>query len=234
MGSMTVRVDAKSVRRKKVITKLVWVIFILLLLVLSITYGVLYVINQKGNFTITLDPNAYEEEKLVVSPRSDFKYTTHKLVVDALEYMDNISETWLPVDIDSEADGPHNGNNYMAYTFYVKNKSADTLSYSVAIDVTTVIRNVDEAIRVAVYRNGNKTVYAKRTPTGDVETGTTPFAADNKVMNELYEGLEADQVDKYTVVIWLEGDDPECLNDLIGGEIKMVMTLGENTLKYER
>ena len=234
MGSMTVKVDAKSIRRRKIFTKLIWVVFILLLLVLSVTYGVLYIINQKGNCTITLDPNAYEEEKLVVSPRSDFKYTTHKLVVDALEYMDNISETWLPENIDSEADGPHNGNNYMAYTFYVKNKSQDALSYSVAIDILSVIKNVDEAIRVAVYRNGEKTVYAKRTPTGDIEAGTTPFVKDNKVMNELFDGLEPEGVDKYTVVIWLEGDDPECLNDLIGGELKMEMTLGENTLKYER
>lgn len=231
---MTVKVDAKSIRRRKIIAKLAWVVFILLLLVLSVTYGILYVVNQNGNFTITLDPNAYEEEKLVVSPRSDFKYTTHKLVLDALDYMDNISETWIPENIDSEADGPHNGNNYMAYTFYVKNKSTDTLSYSVVISVMSVIKDVDEAIRIAVYRNGSKTVYAKKTPTGGVEPGTTPFINDKKVMNELYEGLGPDEVDRYTVVIWLEGDDPQCLNELIGGEIKMEMNLGENTMKYER
>ena len=115
LANMTVKVDAKSVRRKKLFFKLLWIILVLLLLLISVTYGILYVINQNGNFTITLDQNAYESEKLIVSPRKDFAFTTHKMVIPALEYMDNITESWLPADIDDEADGPHNGNNYMAY-----------------------------------------------------------------------------------------------------------------------
>lgn len=234
MAKMDVKVDAKSVRRRKILIKAVTVLLILLLLLISITYGILYVINQKGNFTITLDPNAYEEEKLLVSPRRDFKYTTHEIVIESLDYMDNISESWLPNDLDT-IDGPHNGNNYMAYTFYVKNNSNDTLAYSIAIDVLSVIKDVDDAIRVAVYLNGDKTVYAKRSPdTGDPEKGTTPFVRDNQVMNELREDFEPGEVDRFTVVIWLEGDDPECLNHIIGGEMKMEMLLGENTKKYER
>lgn len=234
MAKMTVKVDAKSVRRRKIVFKALVVLLILLLLLISATYGVLYVINQNGNFTISLDPNAYEEEKLLVSPRKDFEYTTHKLVIESLEYMDNISESWIPNDIES-IDGPHNGNNYMAYTFYVKNNSNDTLAYSIAIDVLSVIKNVDDAIRVAVYLNGNKTVYAKRSPdTNDIEEGTTPFVRDDQVMNELRENFEAGAVDKFTIVVWLEGDDPECLNHILGGEMKMEMTLGENTKNYER
>ena len=30
------------------------------------------------------------------------------------------------------------------------------------------------------------------------------------------------EVDKYTVVIWLEGEDPECVNDILGGTIEMM------------
>lgn len=234
MANMTVKVDAKSVRRRKILFKAIVVLLVLLLLLISVTYGILYVINQNGNFTISLDPNAFEQEKLLVSPRSDFKYTTHKIVIDSLEYMDNISESWLPNDI-NDIDGPHNGNNYMAYTFYVKNNSNDTLAYSIAIDVLSVIKDVDDAIRVAVYLNGDKTVYAKSSPgTGEPEYGTTPFVRDDQVMNELRENFEPGAVDKFTIVVWLEGDDPECLNHIIGGEMKMEMTLGENTKKYER
>lgn len=233
MATMTVKVNAKDVRRRKILWKLMWLVLVLLLLICTATYGILFVINNNGNFTIALDRNAYQEEKLLVSPRRDFQYTTHKIVVESLDYMDNITESWLPSDIDS-IDGPHNGNNYMAYTFYVKNNSEDVLSYSVAIDVISVIKNVDNAVRVAVYRNGNKTVYAKRTPVGNVEPGTTPFSKDDQVMNELYEDFKPGDVDRFTVVIWLEGNDPECINNIIGGEMKMFMTLGENTLKYER
>ena len=31
------------------------------------------------------------------------------------------------------------------------------------------------------------------------------------------------EVHKYTVVIWLEGDDPECTDDLIGGHLGLQM-----------
>ena len=32
---------------------------------------------------------------------------------------------------------------------------------------------------------------------------------------------------KMVVVIWLEGDDPECNNDLLGGESRMHMDITE-------
>lgn len=229
----SIKIDAKGIRKNKLIFKFLYVLLILLLLVFAVSYSILYIINTNGNFTITLDKNAMEDEKLVVSPREDFSYTTHKIVVENLDYMDNISGTWLPEDIDS-IDGPHNGNNYMAYTFYVKNNSDDIIAYSVSLNILSVIKNVDDAVRVAVYKNGEKTVYAKRTPIGDIEPDTTPFVSNDKVMSELYENFKPNDVDKYTIVVYLEGDDPQCINDILGGEMKMDMLIGENTLKYER
>jgi hypothetical protein len=35
--------------------------------------------------------------------------------------------------------------------------------------------------------------------------------------------VKPNDVHKYTVVIWLEGDDPDCTNDLIGGHIGLEM-----------
>ena len=34
-------------------------------------------------------------------------------------------------------------------------------------------------------------------------------------------------LDKFTIVIWIEGDDPDCLDPLIGGEMKMTMHITE-------
>ena len=39
--------------------------------------------------------------------------------------------------------------------------------------------------------------------------------------------FKADEVDKFTVVIFLEGDDPECIDNIIGGEMKMHMEITE-------
>jgi len=235
MPNLEVKVTAKDVKRNRVLFKSIIVILLFLLLLISITYGILYIVNTNGNFTITLDKNAYEEEKLEVSPRKDFQFTTHKLVVDNLDYIDNITEAWIPANVDTEADGPHNGNNYMAYTFYVRNSSQDVISYSRSIQILAKVKNVDDAVRVKVYLNGESIVYAKRTPdTDEPEPGTTPFVSDKIVMSELREDFHPGDVDKYTIVIWLEGNDPECINDIIGGELKMQMNLGENTKSYER
>lgn len=235
MPNLEVKVTAKDVKRNRVFFKAIIVILLFLLLLISVTYGILYIVNTNGNFTITLDKNAYEEQKLEVSPRKDFSYTTHKLIVDNLDYIDNITESWIPANVDIEADGPHNGENYMAYTFYVRNSSKDVISYSRAVEILAKVKNVDDAVRVKVYLNGESIVYAKRTPdTNEPEPGTTPFVSDKVVLSELRENFQPGEVDKYTIVIWLEGTDPECINNIIGGELKLKMNIGENTNSYER
>ena len=32
-------------------------------------------------------------------------------------------------------------------------------------------------------------------------------------------------VDKYTIVIWMEGDDPECVDRIIGGSVELSMNI---------
>ena len=226
--SATVKISAKKVKKRNILTKFLFIVFLGLLLLLSITYFIVYIVNQTGNFTITLDKNLQEKKTIVVSPRSDFAVLPTKMVMDSLRYMDNITESWLPDDID-DIEGPHNGNNYMAYTFFVKNIGEKETEYRTTIDVLSVIKNVDDAIRVAVYKNGEKTVYAKRRPdTYEPEVGTEPFYKQDQVMNVLHKGFNPGDVDKYTVIIWLEGNDLECIDSILGGEMKMIMTIGED------
>ena len=37
--------------------------------------------------------------------------------------------------------------------------------------------------------------------------------------------MELGDVHKYTVVMWLEGDDPECTDELIGGHMGVEMNM---------
>ena len=39
------------------------------------------------------------------------------LQAEKLEFIDNISVNWLPNNLNTEAEGRHNGENYIAYTF---------------------------------------------------------------------------------------------------------------------
>ena len=53
-------------------------------------------------------------------------------------------------------------------------------------------------------------------------------------MLEATENFKSGDLDKYTVVIWVEGDDPDCTNDLIGGRIDMHMTLTEEHIAEDK
>ncbi len=195
---------------------------------LVIIYLVLRIVYQTGRFTVVLDSSSDMKGALVMYASKDNKLTRRTLVADSLEFMTNISEQWLPENIDEEAEGSHNGDNYIAYTFYLENEGDEQIDYWYKIVIDDVIKNVDKAIRVAMYLNGNKTVYAKlNSTTSKPEMGTVAFKDDETVMLEKRENFNSGDVDKCTIVIWIEGDDPECIDDLIGGEMKMHMVITE-------
>ena len=79
-----------------------------------------------------------------------------------------------------------------------------------------------------ILQNGKKTVYAKKSKeTGKEEDGTKPFVSKSIAVLEQRKNFKPNTKDHYTVVVWIEGDDPECNNDLLGGEIKMHMDITE-------
>lgn len=49
------------------------------------------------------------------------------------------------------------------------------------------------------------------------------FASDLVLATEGQKDIEPGQAHKYTIVIWLEGDDPDCIDDRIGGHLGMQM-----------
>ena len=46
--------------------------------------------------------------------------------------------------------------------------------------------------------------------------------------------INVGDIDKFTIVIYLEGEDPDCLNNIIGGEIKMRMDIREEHVDDEK
>lgn len=140
----------------------------------------------------------------------------------------------MPENINDEAEGSHNGRNYIAYTFYAENQGQETINYWSEIIIDDVIKDVDKALRVAVYKNGVRTVYAKpNETTGGPEQGTVPFKDETTVMREVAENFKVGDLDKYTVVIFIEGSDPDCIDALIGGEIEMHMNITEEHIPQQ-
>lgn len=219
---------AKKEKRKRIRHKVFRTLLVVIIIFLINVYIILSLFYKGENFTVTLDSEYGRESGLVIYEEQANKYQRTFLRSKDIEYFTDISVNWLPENIDNEGDGSHNGRNYIAYTFYAENMGQDTINYWTTIKIDDVVRNVDEAIRVMVFKNGNKVIYAKSNKTtGEPEPDTVAFKNDDTVMLELSENFKVGDIDKYTVVIWVEGDDPECKDDLIGGEIKMHMTLTE-------
>ncbi len=224
---------AKKEKKKKARRTIFKILLVVVILFLINIYIILALIYRGENFTVTLDSEYGRESGLVIYEDKN-KYTRTFLRSEDIDFFTDISVDWLPENIDNEGDGSHNGKNYIAYTFYAENMGQDTINYWSTIKIDDVIKNVDDAIRVMVIKNGNKVIYAKNNRTTEQpEPNTIPFKDNETVMLEKTENFKVGDIDKYTIVIWVEGDDPECTDDLIGGEIKMHMTLTEEHIAQD-
>lgn len=229
MNNNVIKVKAEKIYRGKLLSRVIKMGLLILLLFFSLLYLVLYVVNSKGYFTIKLDKNLKAERHILLSSDSEFSAETVEIKVKGLEYMDNITESWIPMDEVIKKEGDNSGDNYIAYTYFIKNDGEQKVDYKSKIVIESVIKNVDDAVRVAVFTNGEKKVYAKKAKNGKEEPNTIAFLSNHLIMEQERNGLEPGQMDRYTILVWLEGKDPECIDDIIGGEMKMSMVITEKS-----
>ena len=193
------------------------------LVVLALAFGVLFALSfmqeNMGNFTINLNRLELFRRGVAIADNGDFKNATARLAADAVDNGTNIAADDLPTNLD-DVDGSHNGKNYVAYTFYIRNAGKTDLGYSAKLKVVSASKGVEKAARVRVYRNGEPTTYAAAAADGNPEPNTEPFASKDVVTTISHNNFRVGDVDKYTVVIWLDGDDPECVDKIIGGAVE--------------
>ena len=220
---------AQDIKRRKKIEKVSLLLLLLLLVILTFAYFVLNVVYNEGNFTISMDKNTYLRSNLVMYESMNDRSSVIKLSAEKIAFMDNISIKWLPSDI-TEHEGSHNGKNYIAYSFYMENQGQVTLNYWYSVVMDDVVKHADEALRIMIYVNDEQTVYAKGSSiNGEAEQGTKKFRddEDGTIILEQRKDMKAGDLDKITVVVWIEGDDPECVDALIGGHARLHMKLIE-------
>lgn len=223
-----VRTTANKIHNRNIFSRIVKIVFLLLLIIIAVLYFFLYIIYDNGKFIISLDKNLRDNKNVYLSEDGTLDGMVKSLSAESLEYMDNISMHWISENVDNEANGSHNGTNYLAYTFYVVNGGTQTVNYWYDIDIDDSIKNVDRAIRIMIYRNGEQKIYAKvNDVTKKEEEGTSKFYSDTIAVLEERKNFEPKSKDKFTIVIWLEGNDPDCVNDILGGEIKLHMDFTE-------
>ena len=228
----SVVVTAEKIAKRKKNLKFTKLFFLIITLLLSILFVILSFIYNGGKFIISLDKNFALKNNIVIYESLEYKDAKSKLYAEEVNFMDNISIKWLPEDIATSYEGSHNGQNYIAYTFYIENQGDSTVNYWYEIVIDDVIKNVDEAIRIMIFRNDEKKVYAKiNADTKKEEEGTIAFYSDDLAVLEQRVDFNPNDIDRFTIVVWLEGDDPDCVNAIIGGEIKMHMNITEELIE---
>ena len=226
-----VNAAVQQVHKRKIFVKLTKIVFLSLLAFVSVGYFLLYIVYAKGNFIISLSKNMSNRNNVYLSVDGNIENKAVELSAEPLDYMDNISINWISKDIDTEAVGAHNGSNYIAYTFYVVNAGNEDVNYWYELAIDDSIKNVASALRTMVFLNGEKTVYAKKNETtNEPENDTKEFFSDDIAVLEQRKNFTPGTKDRFTLVIWIEGDDPDCQNDIIGGEIKLHVDITEEHL----
>ena len=221
MNRFVVQATAKTVRRRNMLLKLFGIVLLIAVLLLGTFYALSEFVNRAGKFTVWVHDD--NKNLITLSNTPDFEECATILEADIIPQMDNITKSWMPENLD-EVDGPHNGDNYIAYTFYLKNAGENEIEYLSQINIHAVTKEADNAVRVMVIKNGLETVYAKaQKGSTEPEPDTIAFLSNTKVLENTTSEFKPGDVDKYTVVIWLEGEDPECVDNIKGGVVKMSM-----------
>ena len=195
-----------------------------LLLLLAILFIIAFTQEKMGNFTINLNRLEMYRKGIAMSADPEFTAPTARLRASSVEDATNISIADLPDNLD-DIDGDHNGRNYMAYTYYVRNAGKENTSYVATLTLESSTKGAEDAVRVAIWRNGERIVYAEPSADGTPEEGCENFVS--RYLACVYHEPEflVGNVDKYTVVIWMEGDDPECTDNIVGGNIQFSMNI---------
>ena len=219
------RRTAKEVRTYKVRMKILSTALGLLVLMSGLLYGVSALYMKTGSFTVSIDKYEMTKYGLTLSESQEMTHKTSHLNASIAESMTNIASESLPSNIDM-IDGVHNGVNHIAYTFYVQNAGEVDISYDYQVMMSNVTHGIDEAIRLRLYVNGAPTPYAKTASDGTgPEPGTVPFYSSGIMVNGRVSDFAPGEITKMTVVIWIEGSDPDCVDRLIGGEMRISMKM---------
>ena len=220
------RRTAAEVKRYRTVRKILPVAIVLSSLVLIVGYVVSVLYMRYGAFTVSVNKFDNLDYSLTLSESPGFEGYTSRLNAEISETVSNIDGSTLPDYLDN-IDGPHNGDNYIAYTFYCKNAGTQTFDYSYDMYIANMTLGIEKAVRIRLYVDGVYTdfAYARTDGVEGPEPGTTAFQTGNTVVKKIIQNFAPGDITKYTVVIWLEGNDPDCVDKILGGEFKIDMAM---------
>lgn len=188
---------------------------------------------QTGNFVMTVDPDAFERG-IILSSDKEFQAPVSRLLANPVVNAKDITYEWLKLNEIADTDGDYVDEDYkyVAYSFYVKNNGKEAANLTYQIKITSVYKNVDKAIRILVIEDNIDHVVYQRADErphdySDHYLTNIPkavnFLSDKIVCERTIPKFRPSQQKRVSVIIWLEGEDPDCTDEILGGMIKLQM-----------
>lgn len=218
----------KMMRQKRTLSLLFSVSGVLSLIFVLITfYG-----QQAGNFVMSVDYDSYKRG-IVLSNTETLNNPQPRLMTNPVYGARDMTYSWLKLEEVTQTEGNYTDPDYdyVAYTFYLTNNGFETVDIVYHIRIIDNYKAMDSAIRVLVIEDGVETIYQKPdTPQGSVPISytlplqmTEKFLSDTIIMRKRIMNFQPQTVIKFSVVVWIEGLDPDTTDDIIGGMIKLQM-----------
>ncbi|MCF7932626.1 MAG: hypothetical protein K9K93_05615 [Acholeplasmataceae bacterium] len=202
--------------------------------ILSLLFALITFYGQEaGNFVLTIDPEA-QNRGIELSNDVFFTFPTDRLVTDPVTNARDITYNWLKLDEIMETDGMYTDPDYVyvAFTFYLRNSGAETVDVSYYIRIQETFKAMDEAVRFLIIEDDEiERMYMKpdiiELGSPEPEYYNMPEArlwlSDRIVFREIITNFTPGQVKKFSLVVWLEGQDPDTTDAVLGGMLKAFM-----------
>lgn len=201
--------------------------------------------NQKGNFRVTMSDELMQND-FELSDTESFETPKMTLASKVLEEVNAYSVADLPDNLNTGS-GSQNMDDVIIYNFWIRNNGEKAMDYDWYLVLNEATKNVDAATWIMLYDQNGMNIYAEAREDGTPEETngylepplyaqaaspqtqyrqdgedswsviTTPYAEKRIAAEGTVEQMQPGESRKYTVVIWVEGDDPDCTEDLIGG-----------------
>lgn len=131
------------------------------------------------------------DEVIIIADNRYLKEAKNKLSCPSPKYIAACTDVSIPAYVD-KIDGEHNGDDYLAYTFYCSNKLEDDIDCELQLKIidTSIIGKL---LHVDIYDNGTKYDYILNT------------YDENKLISHK-SVININEVHKFTIVMWFEID----------------------------
>lgn len=227
--------SAGEVKRFRVMMRVIPIVIAVLVALSSVVYVSSVMYNRYGSYTVTV--NKFDNlnysialtEYMIEDPDNEGKLIPGKPVArlnsKASENIRDMDGDSLPDDID-QISGVHNGENYIAYTYYLVNNGEKMLTYEYNLYIVNTTNGVEKGVRVRLYEDGVATTFARtRTDGTGPEEGTVEFMGESTIVRKQVSNFKPGAYTRFTVVIWIEGNDDDTTDDIIGGQFKVDMKI---------